>query len=964
MGWKYLDVGAKSVSRPPGKSGYRGLMNSRTMKRLAVGAMLMLAASIPVRAQQTVLFAPDVPTDLVGATFFPWEAVQSDAATYTVELLLPNGTRINALHRMNVGDWLFTVAVPTDLGGAVFETRDVIRFDSTNYTVFFDGSAEGLPLSARIDSLLLDGGDSGDLVIGFESPTAIGGFTFAPADLVRFSGGSFSLFFDASTTSPPIPEGSNVSGAGIESSLTVLTFDVPTTLGITTWMPGQVISWDGAAFAVFLIDPAWPAGSRIHGLHVAAFSGCIDTDGDGFGSPGDPACPEGAAEDCDDADANAYPGNVEICDGVDNDCDTFVDEDENGEDTDADGVHNVCDNCPQIANPDQLDTDSDGLGDICDLDDDGDGVVDLEDCAPFSGSLAALPDPIGNTVILSRDIGAVLTWGRSAQGPTANVYRGSIDPRMPWSYDVSCLFPEHPLTTVEDTEMPPVGTAFFYLISGNNLCGESRMGVDNTGADLFPAQACMMLGRDIDGDLVPDIEDNCSITPNGDQGDVDRDFIGNACDICPGDADPTQSDLDNDGLGDVCDACTDTDVDGFGNPDLPASTCTVDNCPTIHNPGQEDGDADSIGDVCDLCPADPDDDADVDGVCGDVDNCPNVPNTDQKNKDGDAFGDLCDDCTDTDADTFGNPGFPGNTCAEDNCPLVANLDQADGDGDGLGDVCDACPSDAANDADADGECGDIDNCPDDTNSGQEDADLDGIGDVCDPCPNNADAGCAECPPGTDADGDGVCNEELVVVEFGSAMRYLDNLTDPGLGETWNAPGFDDASWPLGSYGVGYEDDLGAEALIQTTVPVGTFSVYTRARFNIADVNDVSRLFVAADWDDGYAAWINGVEVYRSAEMPGGPLDWNTNTATPHESSNDPVPEYGVPIDVAGSGIPLLQTGENVLAIGVWNSFAAGSSDLVLVPRLSINGANIDNCPDVPNPDQADTDGDGLGDACD
>src|SRR5262245_29768842 len=36
-------------------------------------------------------------------------------------------------------------------------------------------------------------------------------------------------------------------------------------------------------------------------------SGCNDVDQDGFGSPGDPSCPNGAATDCDDSEKKTYP---------------------------------------------------------------------------------------------------------------------------------------------------------------------------------------------------------------------------------------------------------------------------------------------------------------------------------------------------------------------------------------------------------------------------------------------------------------------------------------------------------------------------------------------------------------------------------------------------------------------------------------------------------------------------------
>ena len=69
----------------------------------------------------------------------------------------------------------------------------------------------------------------------------------------------------------------------------------------------------------------------------------------------------------------------------------------------------------------------------------------------------------------------------------------------------------------------------------------------------------------------------------------------------------------------------------------------------------------------DPCPADPLDDVDADGVCGDVDNCPVDPNPGQADADGDLLGDACDNCV--------NDPNPG---------------QLDADGDGLGDVCDSC----------------------------------------------------------------------------------------------------------------------------------------------------------------------------------------------------------------------------------------------------------------------------------
>jgi len=64
----------------------------------------------------------------------------------------------------------------------------------------------------------------------------------------------------------------------------------------------------------------------VDGLDPDCASPCIDQDGDGYGNPGHASCPNGAAQDCNDASAASHPGATEIYDLLDNDCNTEIDE--------------------------------------------------------------------------------------------------------------------------------------------------------------------------------------------------------------------------------------------------------------------------------------------------------------------------------------------------------------------------------------------------------------------------------------------------------------------------------------------------------------------------------------------------------------------------------------------------------------------------------------------------------------
>ena len=173
-------------------------------------------------------------------------------------------------------------------------------------------------------------------------------------------------------------------------------------------------------------------------------------------------------------------------------------------------------------------------------------------------------------------------------------------------------------------------------------------------------------------------------------------------------------------------------------------------------------------------------------------------------------------------------------------------------------------------------------------------------------------------------------ESILLVDEGEEYTYLKGTEPPP--DDWNTLEFDDFEWEIGASGFGYGDVDDNTILddMQQILPdqPGYLSVYIRKFLNIEDLNAVNFIQLGVRYDDGFIAYLNGVELARSASMgaAGIPANFDT-TAGDHEAT--PTPDW---FAFSADALDTLQEGENILAIEGHNTNLT-SSDFTLIPYV-------------------------------
>ncbi len=171
------------------------------------------------------------------------------------------------------------------------------------------------------------------------------------------------------------------------------------------------------------------------------------------------------------------------------------------------------------------------------------------------------------------------------------------------------------------------------------------------------------------------------------------------------------------------------------------------------------------------------------------------------------------------------------------------------------------------------------------------------------------------------------DNRTTLVQSNATWRFQKGLAEASTPiDAWRQLGFDDSGWSNAPAPFYYGDPYSTPAnpgTLLSDMQATYSSIYLRRTFNVPFAAAVSNLFLVHQSDDGFIAWINGVEVIRY-NMGAGDIPYNGSAPQSiQEPANSGAPYLSVTLNNPSA---YLVNGENVLAVHAFNNQPTTSSD--------------------------------------
>ncbi|MGV6852956.1 MAG: hypothetical protein ACWA5R_12385 [bacterium] len=219
------------------------------MRKFVLGAAIVIAMSVAHAATplSRVHFSTDTPVLLDGDSRNANQIITHNVGGVIEGAPVLNGLLgtddIDALVSQAGGRFLFSLRYQKKLGTHLYNPADIIRWDGANYELFFDSNQAGIPLDVNVDAFALL---PGNLAMAFsvDRPFVLNGVAYSPADILLFQySAGFSNAFDASSFG--IPETANMTALHLLGNGNFISsFDQGFTLNGHYVKPGSMVEID------------------------------------------------------------------------------------------------------------------------------------------------------------------------------------------------------------------------------------------------------------------------------------------------------------------------------------------------------------------------------------------------------------------------------------------------------------------------------------------------------------------------------------------------------------------------------------------------------------------------------------------------------------------------------------------------------------------------------------------------
>jgi len=187
-----------------------------------------------------------------------------------------------------------------------------------------------------------------------------------------------------------------------------------------------------------------------------------------------------------------------------------------------------------------------------------------------------------------------------------------------------------------------------------------------------------------------------------------------------------------------------------------------------------------------------------------------------------------------------------------------------------------------------------------------------------------------------------------LVRASDTWRYHKGTNSPTSGWQTNADATLDSTWATGAGGFGFAADNPNETVQCQTMLSDMYNLYStfymRRTLTITVApNSTQRLLLTMDWDDGFVAYLDGIEVARfnapgdvGIEPASSAIATNSHESSRGNPENEPQPPMTFDLGTVGNRLP---PGPHVLAVLGLNR-ATNSTDFILIADLVLTGGDV------------------------